>query len=431
MSTTLSEQLPQPTVAPRVVKPRPRVLLHEPVARRNPSVEFSFAGLIYSATMLFMGLAAINSQANLLFIVFGLMIGILLVSGAICQIVLRKIDVTRALPEHAAVGQPAVIQYTITNRKRYWPNFSIVVSELDSVTAFSRQPHAYLLHTAARQTAVITCEVLPRRRGIYPLNEFQLTTGFPFGFVRRSIEGSQFERLLIYPAIGSVSPRLIALCRSADRSGMRVKPSVNGNDEFFGVKDFRAGENPRLIHWKRSARTGELVSKEMAQIAPPNLLIVLDTYLAADDRSLASLELLERAIAMAASVATVAMESGMAVGLCLWHDGWKTFEPQRGKRHCREILAELATVSVDDVFRINDLIDQAQRIGESRTTLVLFSAHASIKSSSSRNRVLSLAADSSESRQWFEFDPKIDFVGVAPSSQAISQIDPSAEAGAP
>ena len=45
--------------------------------RRRPGLDFSVTGLVFIAMMLFMGLAGINSQANLLFGVFGLMIGIL------------------------------------------------------------------------------------------------------------------------------------------------------------------------------------------------------------------------------------------------------------------------------------------------------------------------------------------------------------------
>ncbi|MGE5609803.1 MAG: hypothetical protein ACM359_11150, partial [Bacillota bacterium] len=68
-------------------------------------------GLIYTLMMLFMGLAAINSQANLLFGVFGLMIGVLLVSGLISRMVLRRLEVRRVLPDHIVVGQPTTFQY--------------------------------------------------------------------------------------------------------------------------------------------------------------------------------------------------------------------------------------------------------------------------------------------------------------------------------
>ena len=48
--------------------------------------------------MMFMGLAAINTQANLLFGVFGLMIGVLLISGVVCRLVLSRIKAQRMLP---------------------------------------------------------------------------------------------------------------------------------------------------------------------------------------------------------------------------------------------------------------------------------------------------------------------------------------------
>ena len=49
--------------------------------RRRPSLDFSITGLVYCSMMMFMGLAAVNTQANLLFGVFGLMIGVLIVAG--------------------------------------------------------------------------------------------------------------------------------------------------------------------------------------------------------------------------------------------------------------------------------------------------------------------------------------------------------------
>ncbi len=117
--------------------------------RRRPSVDFSLTGLIYCAMMLFMGLAAINSQANLLFGVFGLMIGILLISALICRLVLAGLRVKRIIPEYAAVGQNATIQYDFFNSKKFWPSLSVGLAELDGAEAFTQQPQAYMLHAAA------------------------------------------------------------------------------------------------------------------------------------------------------------------------------------------------------------------------------------------------------------------------------------------
>ena len=85
-----------------------RTAKHLPLQpKRKPSLDFSVTGLIYTSMMLFMGLAAINSQANLLFGVFGLMIGVLVIAGVISRIVLRKLDVKRVFPDYVVVGEPA------------------------------------------------------------------------------------------------------------------------------------------------------------------------------------------------------------------------------------------------------------------------------------------------------------------------------------
>src|SRR3954464_5570370 len=97
------------------------------LVRRRPSLDFSLTGLVYSAMMLFMGLAAVNSQANLLFGVFGLMVGILLVSGVISRLVRKRLVIKRVIPAHGVVGRSMGVTYEFTNRKRYWPSLSIAL----------------------------------------------------------------------------------------------------------------------------------------------------------------------------------------------------------------------------------------------------------------------------------------------------------------
>ena len=106
-------------------------------------------GLVYCAMMLFMGLAAVNTQANLLFGVFGLMVGILLVSGIISRLVLRRLRVRRVLPDHGIVGRPMPVTYEFRNDKRFWPSLSVCIAELDGVEGFAKQPTFYLLAAAA------------------------------------------------------------------------------------------------------------------------------------------------------------------------------------------------------------------------------------------------------------------------------------------
>src|SRR5688572_6447005 len=137
------------------------------VVHRKPSLDFSVTGLVYCSMMMFMGLAAINSQANLLFGVFGLMIGILLISGVVSRKVLRRLKVRRVLPDHGVVGRTMSVTYQITNKKKFWPSLSVTVSELDGAEGFTRQPQSYMLHAAPGTTASVPTEVVPKRRGLH------------------------------------------------------------------------------------------------------------------------------------------------------------------------------------------------------------------------------------------------------------------------
>ena len=95
---------------------------------------------------------------------------------------------------------------------------------------------------------------MPKRRGLHRLDRHQISTSFPFGFIKRALERRREDRLLIFPALASVDPKLLSLMQSAESSGPMMRPRRGGVDEFYGLKEFRTGENPRYIYWRRSAR---------------------------------------------------------------------------------------------------------------------------------------------------------------------------------
>lgn len=377
--------------------------------RRKPSLDFSITGLIYCTMMMFIGLAAINTQANLLFGVFGLMIGILMVSFFISGTVISKLSVARVIPDHAIVGRPTVIHYDITNQKRFWPSLSVTVTEIDSVSAFSRQPSAYLLHVANRMTATIPAEVIPLRRGVFELDRYQLSTSFPFGFVKRAIDRRQRDAVLVLPAIGQMSRELMRRFRSAESVGINVRPSSGGNDEFYGVKEYRTGENPRWIYWKRSASAGPLVVREMTRVSPPKLLVVIDNY--RKDDSLQTYVAVEYAIAMAATVIDQAMEAGLPIGLVAWTGNWTTITPNRGKRHRLELLTVLARLGDNRQYDHVAMFDKARPLCKSDTTAVLVTPEdVSLNLGQSvRGGVVTLSASEQQRDRYFTFPPELDF----------------------
>jgi uncharacterized protein (DUF58 family) len=343
--------------------------------RRKPALDVSLTGLIYVAIWIFMYLAAHNSHANLLFGIFGLMTGVLAITVVISWLVLRRLEVVRLLPDHGVVGRAVPISYVIRNQKRYWPSLSVTLAELDGTEALVQRAHAYLLHCAAGQTAAVPSELIPLRRGLYALCRLQLSTSFPFGFVKRAKHYLRRDKLLVFPAIAEVDDRLLTRFSSAEVSGMAARPQRDGLDEFYGLKEHRLGENPRLIHWRRSARTGTLVAREMTRVSPPRLLLLLDTYLPGDAPAEARAQT-EKVIAMAASLADRALETGISVGIVAWSGGrWTTIAPNRGKRHRRDLLSLLALLGPNDIHDRTELLSAASEMAHGNATAVLMTRH--------------------------------------------------------
>ena len=385
--------------------------------RKKPSLDFSLVGGIYIVMTLFMCVAAINSQANLLFAVFGLMVGVLLVSWYVSRTVLRKVVVNRNLPDSIVVGQPATFQYEFANRKRFWPTLSITLGELSGADAFAVQPQAYLLHAAAATRAIVPMQVLPKRRGLHQLDSYQLSTSFPFGFVKRALQRRQKDSILIYPPLARVDRKLLSLFTSAELAGARMKPRRGGSDEFYGVKDFRQGENPRWIYWRRSARTGTLVAKEMTRVSPPRLMILVDTHL--QERTPADHALVERTIAIAASLVTRTLEEGFAVGLAVWSGSWIVVSASRGKRHSRDLMAILARLELNTAAPIQDLVEHGRQHLRSGTTVILVTPREIPQSltEQARARSVVISAASEQAKRWFRFESEIDFAHAMPPDQ--------------
>jgi uncharacterized protein (DUF58 family) len=273
-----------------------------------------------------------------------------------------------------------------------------------------------MLHAAARQTATVETLVTPKRRGLHQLNRYQVYTSFPFGFIKRAVQRSQPDTILIGPPIGRVNPRVLALLRSADNTGAHVRPRDGGDDEFYGVRDYQSGDNPRRIYWRRSARTGVLVTKEMTQVAPPRLLILVDTMLAS--RTTEAHASVERSIARAASLAAHALEQDLMVGVYAWNDGWSGVAPARGKRQIRDIMGLLSRLPLNTQHGPSDLMQSAQHLLRGDMTMVLFgpAGTALPYSEVSRGSILAVPDGSGQADAWFQFD-KVDFSSIIPPDQ--------------
>src|SRR5207248_3522842 len=85
------------------------------------------AGIIYALVTLVIGIAALNTGNNLLYIVVAAMLAAILVSGVVSAWVLRWLELDVRLPEHLFAGRPVVGRIALRNPRRFMPSFSIRV----------------------------------------------------------------------------------------------------------------------------------------------------------------------------------------------------------------------------------------------------------------------------------------------------------------
>src|SRR5258708_27039644 len=107
-----------PYLARRVAIERLRQTFHYDVTK---------AGVVYVLVTLVIGIAALNTGNNLLYIVVAAMLAAILVSGVVSALVLRSLELDVRLPEHVFAGRPVVGRIMLRNPRRFLPSFSILV----------------------------------------------------------------------------------------------------------------------------------------------------------------------------------------------------------------------------------------------------------------------------------------------------------------
>jgi uncharacterized protein (DUF58 family) len=159
-----------------------------------------------------------------------------------------------------------------------------------------------------RDRAPLRCqhEVTLPRRGWYAWEPFRAASSYPFGLAEGQVAAGAVEPVLVFPRLGRLHRgRLRRALRQAvsviGRSQQRPQRQLAQMGELHGVREFRSGDSPRWIHWRTSARRGELMVREFDETLTDNLILVLDPWLPPgldDDPA----EVLEAALCLSATV---------------------------------------------------------------------------------------------------------------------------------
>ncbi len=216
------------------------------------------------------------------------------------------------------------------------------------------------------QRARAAYRVPTNRRGRYTLGPITLAVTDPFGLARRSWVTGDPDEVTICPRVHELRspPGAPGRLRSVSPFAVRFHaPAVDG-EEFLTLRDYEVGDDLRRIHWRSTARTGELVVREDEAQWQPRAIVLLDTRPSAHDEAS-----FEAAVEATASVVARLVRSVLPVEV-ITTDGRTLGATGTGHRHGigveALIMDELAVVEpggADNLTAVARPLRAAQRRG--------------------------------------------------------------------
>jgi uncharacterized protein (DUF58 family) len=273
--------------------------------------EFTREGGIYLGIIVIVAVAALNTGNNLLFLILACLLSSILVSGVVSHIGLTGLELEFEIPEHIFAGLPTALRLTLHNLKWAFPSFSISAVDSSAVKSLKEGATAsghkngrilpcplYIPYLGRRSGASAQVDVTFPHRGRYAQDGFRVSTGFPFGLLRKSREVPLRREVLVLPNIQPTEEfyEILPLI-----SGEVESPHKGRGHDLYVIRDYRQTDTARHVDWKATAKLQQLKVREFTREDERRVALVFDTRLPAVDGQL--LARFEKAVSFCACLA--------------------------------------------------------------------------------------------------------------------------------
>jgi uncharacterized protein (DUF58 family) len=172
-------------------------------------------------------------------------------------------------PPRVPKGSPAIAFLTFANRGRRSVPVTVATQPFGGTTVRTVIPK---LRRGERGTRAYRLPTT--RRGIFDVQPVEVTRRDPFEFFRVSRKHASVERIWVYPRI--LPFRRLQSGQMRHIEGPSSDASPQGNITFHRLRDYVAGDDLRLVHWRSSARTGKLVVRHNVDTSQPYTVVIFD-----------------------------------------------------------------------------------------------------------------------------------------------------------
>jgi uncharacterized protein (DUF58 family) len=277
--------------------------------RTHRKFRLSREGRVFLLVTVGVGFAAVNTANNLLYLLLGLLLSLLLVSGVLSDLALWKLRMRRRLPPRMFAGAKTVIEVEAANQKRWLA--SVSVEMVDEVEGEETKP-AHFVRVPAGATKTSGYSFEPPRRGRLELGQMRVRTRYPFGLIEKGYVTDKPAEIVVYPRLLDHVAAPPVQPVPGDAAPMH---RTGRGSEFAGsVRFYREGDEARDIHWKRTASRGELVVREHEQDTSALVTLTIDDVMPAETQDEAGWrDDFERRVSESATLAAVYLGRGVSV----------------------------------------------------------------------------------------------------------------------
>jgi uncharacterized protein (DUF58 family) len=237
-------------------------------------------------------------------------------------------------------------------------------------------------------TALLRYSVAGRVRGRYELGPLRLRVVDPFGLVERTASGTGTVPLVVVPRVRPLEDAGPGVEQGRGGSGAHRSVATSGDDDV-SVREYRRGDDLRKVHWRATARTGELMVRMEERPWHPQGTLLLDTrsrahLVAPTGRDAVPVpgppgddvppgDSLEWLVEAAASIGSALARRGSVVRV-VTDAGELTAAPGRAGLRADELLDRLATVGPSRVPDLRGAIETACRAAGNGPLICLLGA---------------------------------------------------------
>jgi uncharacterized protein (DUF58 family) len=303
------------------------------------------------------------------FLFYLLYLAILVIGGSyvVVRLGLTDLEAGYAVSQlHGHVGDPLRVTYTLRNTSRL-PKLWL---EVHNPTTLPGGLPGRALSLGGRQERSWLIRAPLTRRGHFRIDPLAIRTGDPFGFFEASAAVGQGVSVVVYPRLEPVPAWKLP---AANIEGSHAAPERTHQTTPLAttVRPYAPGDSMNRIHWKLTARHGEIQVKEFDLEQTADAWIVLDLQRAAQtgrgDESTT-----EVAIRAAAAIADKALIENRAVGMTVNARRPAYLPPDRGGRQHLKIMQLLAALEPDgEAPLVEALVQSVGRLRRGMTAVIV------------------------------------------------------------